>query len=114
MKARAILTAGMSSVEPAVSALLLATEIAQPVRWIEFPASILLFATIPDDPESGAFHVFDRMTRTWLWIDFEDAQYGGYTIRDFFIHSVRPISKSPSCSPSPRLSGTWDQEGWCK
>jgi hypothetical protein len=83
MKAEPILSVGMSSVEAAVDALLAATENAQPERWIEFPASILLFVSVPDDPESGAFYVFDRRTRTWLWIDFEDTQYGGYTIGDF-------------------------------
>jgi len=83
MKAQPILAVGMSSVESAVSTLLAPTENAQPTRWIEFPASILLFATVPCDPESGAFYVFDRRTRSWLWIDFEDTQYGGYTIGDF-------------------------------
>ncbi|MGA7629956.1 MAG: hypothetical protein WCB11_04275 [Terriglobales bacterium] len=38
---------------------------------------------VPGDPESGAFHVLDRRTGTWLWIDFEGARDGGYTIADF-------------------------------
>jgi hypothetical protein len=33
--------------------------------------------------ESGAFSVLDRRAGTWLWIDFEDAKYGGHTIADF-------------------------------
>jgi hypothetical protein len=60
-----------------------ATENTQPVRWIEFPAAILLLLGVPNDLESGAFYVLDRKTGTWLWIDFEDEQYGGYTVSDF-------------------------------
>jgi hypothetical protein len=83
MKAQPILTAGTSSVDSAVSALLAAAENAQPARWVEFPSSILLFATVPGDPDSGAFYVFDRKTGIWFWVDFEDEQYGGYTVSDF-------------------------------
>ena len=30
------------------------------VRWIELPASVLLFLLVPGDPESGAVYVRDR------------------------------------------------------
>jgi hypothetical protein len=83
MKAQPILTVGASSIDPAVGALVAAAENAQPARWIEFPASILLFLAVPDDPESGAFYVLDRRSRTWFWIDFDDARYGGYGVGDF-------------------------------
>jgi hypothetical protein len=83
MKAQPILAVETSSIDPAVAALLAITENAQPVRWIEFPASVLLFVSVQDDPESGAFYVFDRRTSTWFWIDFEDQQYGGYSVSDF-------------------------------
>jgi hypothetical protein len=83
MKAQPILAVPTVSIEPAVAALLAITENAQPVRWIEFPASILLFVSIQGDPESGAFYVFDRKISTWFWIDFDDQQYGGYSISDF-------------------------------
>jgi hypothetical protein len=43
----------------------------------------LLFASVQGDPESGAFYVFDRRTSTWFWIDFDDQQYGGYSVCDF-------------------------------
>jgi hypothetical protein len=29
------------------------------------------------------FYVFDRKTSTWFWIDFDDQQYGGYSVNDF-------------------------------
>ena len=48
------------------------------VRWIEFPALVLLFLLVPGDPESGAVYVLDRKKRTWYAVDFEDEQFGGY------------------------------------
>ena len=83
MKAQPILTLENASPDPAIAALVTITENAQPVRWIEFPASILLFASVQGDPESGAFYVLDRRTSTWFWIDFDDLKYGGYSLNDF-------------------------------
>ena len=50
------------------------------VRWIEFPNSLLLFLLVPGDPESGAVNVLDRKKGTWYSVDFEDEQFGGYSI----------------------------------
>ena len=83
MKTLPILTVAMAATDPAIAALLAITENAQPVRWIEFPTSILLLVSVQADPESGAFYVFDRRTSTWFWIDFDDQQYGGYSTGDF-------------------------------
>ena len=84
MKAEPIIRVTLASlIGDAVDALIAATEKAQVVRWIEFPAAILLFVVVPGDSQSGAFYVFDRRTNTWLWLDFEDDQYGGYSISDF-------------------------------
>ena len=83
MKAQPILKLENSSPEAAITALVAITENAQPVRWIEFPASILWFASVQGDPESGAFYVFDRKACSWFWIDFDDQQYGGYSVSDF-------------------------------
>jgi hypothetical protein len=33
--------------------------------------------------QSGAFYVLDRRSNTWLWLDFEDDHYGGYSTSDF-------------------------------
>lgn len=94
MKARPILTLESSSPDPAIAALVAITENAQPVRRIEFPASILLFIAIQGDPESGALYVFDRRACTWFWIDFDDLQYGGYSLSDFdlLIHEYDILS----------------------
>jgi hypothetical protein len=71
------------SVGEALTALSEATEGAVPMRWIEFPASVLVFAAVNGNPGSGAFYVLDRRTGTWLWVDFDDEQYSGYEVRDF-------------------------------
>jgi len=83
LRAEPILRVGGGSVEQAVEILVTATNDAQPVRWIEFPAAVLLLVTVPGDPDSGALYVLDRKTRIWLWIDFEDEQYSGYSTGDF-------------------------------
>lgn len=83
MKTQPLLAVATASTDPAIAALLALTEDAQPIRWIEFPASVLLFVSVQGDPESGALYVFDRRTSTWFWIDFEDQQYGGYSTSDF-------------------------------
>ena len=83
MKAQPVLAVPTVSSEPAVAALLAITENAQPVRWIEFPTSLLLLVSVQGDPESGAFYVLDRKAGTWFWIDFDDQQYGGYSTSDF-------------------------------
>jgi len=83
MKAQPMLAIGTSSIDAAVAALLAITDDAHPVRWIEFRSAILLFVTVQGDSESGAFYVLDRRTGTWLWIDFDDQQYGGYSTSDF-------------------------------
>lgn len=83
MKTQPILTVATASADTAIAALLVITENAQPVRWIEFPTSILLLVSVQGDPESGAFYLFDRRAGTWFWIDFDDQQYGGYSTSDF-------------------------------
>lgn len=67
----------------AVAALLQITEQADIVRWIEFPAALLLLLLAPGDPESGAIYLLDRAKGTWYAIDFADEQYGGYSASQF-------------------------------
>lgn len=63
-----------------VDALLQATEQPEIVRWIEFPASLLLFLLVPGDSASGAVYILNRKRGTWYAIDFEDEQFGGYSV----------------------------------
>ena len=64
----------------AVTALIKVAENVEIVRWIELPASVLLFLLVPGDPESGAAYVLDRKNGTWYSLDFEDEQFGGYSV----------------------------------
>ena len=66
--------------QTAVAALIKVTENVEIVRWIELPASVLLFLLVPGDPESGAVYVLDRKNGTWYAVDFEDEQFGGYSV----------------------------------
>jgi len=67
----------------AVITLTKATDETQAVPWMEFPAAVLLFVIVTGDPQSGAVYILERKTGTWFWVDFEDEQYGGYSISDF-------------------------------
>ena len=64
----------------AVAALTKVAENVEIVRWIELPASVLLFLLVPGDPDSGAVYVLDRKKGTWYAVDFEDEEFGGYSV----------------------------------
>ena len=69
-----------ADLQSAIAALVKITETVETVRWIEFPASVLLFLLVPGDPDSGAVYVLDRKKGTWYAVDFEDEQFGGYSV----------------------------------
>ena len=69
-----------ADLQTSVAALTKVTESIEVVRWIEFSNSLLLFLLVPGDPESGAVYVLDRKKGTWYSVDFEDEQFGGYSI----------------------------------
>jgi len=45
-------------------------------KWVQF-------LVVAGDPESGAFYVYDRRSKVWYWIDFDDDKFGGYAVDDF-------------------------------
>ena len=69
-----------ADLQTAIATLIKVAENVEIVRWIEFPASVLLFLLVPGDPDSGAVYVLDRKTGTWYAVDFEDEQFGGYSV----------------------------------
>jgi hypothetical protein len=71
------------SIERAVAKLLDVTEHPAIAKWVQFPKALLLFLLVPGDPESGAFYVYDRRTKVWFWVDFDDEKFGGYNLSDF-------------------------------
>ena len=69
-----------ADLQSAMAALVKLTETVEIVRWIELPASVLLFLLVPGDPDSGAVYVLDRKNGIWYSVDFEDEQFGGYSV----------------------------------
>jgi len=69
-----------ADLQTAMAALVKVTETVEIVRWIEFPASVLLFLLVPGDPDSGTVYVLDRKKGIWYAVDFEDEQFGGYSV----------------------------------
>lgn len=67
----------------AVETLMKITEDPEIVRWIEFPNSVLLFQLARADPNSGSIYLLDRKKGTWYALDFEDEQFGGYSLAQF-------------------------------
>jgi hypothetical protein len=80
MMATPILEVGARTDLQAAITSLRAVEQAEIVRWIEFPASVLMFLLVPGDAVSGAVYVLDRKTGTWYAVDFDDEQFGGYSV----------------------------------
>ena len=50
--------------ETSIATLIKVAENVEIVRWIELPASVLLFLLVPGDPDSGAVYVLDRKKGT--------------------------------------------------
>lgn len=69
--------------QTAIATLLKVAENVEIVRWIELPASVLLFLLVPGDPDSGAIYVLDRKKGIWYSVDFDDQQFGGYSVSQF-------------------------------
>jgi len=72
-----------NSSDGAVARLLDVTDHPKIEKWVQFPRALFVFLLVPSDPESGAFYVYDRRSRVWFWVDFDDDKFGGYTITDF-------------------------------
>jgi hypothetical protein len=71
------------SVDGAVARLLDVAEHPTIAKWMQLPKALFVFLMVPGDPESGAFYVYNRVSRVWLWVDFDDERFGGYTVGDF-------------------------------
>jgi hypothetical protein len=72
-----------ADLQVAITTLLRAADQPEIARWIEFPTLVLLCLFVPGDPESGAAYVLNRKKGTWCMVDFEDEQFGGYSISQF-------------------------------
>lgn len=83
MTAEVVLTVGpRCDLVAAVRSLVEIAEQVKVTKWIEFPDSLLVFVMVPGDTTSGTVYVLDRKPGVWYWVDFEDSQYGGYSLAD--------------------------------
>ena len=75
----------LETVEEAVAKLLEFAEYPKILRWFQFPTALIVFAAHPESHDSGAVYVYDRKQCVWLWVDFNDQNYGGYSPLEFDI-----------------------------
>jgi len=72
---------------------------AQIVRWVQFPAGALFFVLVPGDPKSGALYVFDRRNGVFYSVDFNDQNWGGYSLAEYEVleltHRVSRFAQRP-------------------
>ena len=43
----------------------------------------MVFVAHADSPDSGAVYVDDWKRRVWLWVNFNEQNYGGYSPSEF-------------------------------
>jgi hypothetical protein len=53
-------------------------------QWLDFAKGALLFVTVPNDPESGAFYIYDRTKAVFYWLALPlEGQFGGFRGDEF-------------------------------
>jgi hypothetical protein len=72
-----------ATVDEAVAKLLQFADSPRIVRWFQFPTALVVFLAHDDAPDCGAIYVYDRKRCVWLWVDFDDRNYGGYSPSQF-------------------------------
>ena len=72
---------------------------AQIIRWVQFPAGALFFVLVPGDPKSGALYVFDRRKGVFYSVDFNDQNWGGYSLAEYEVlertHRISRFAQRP-------------------
>ncbi len=74
-------------------------------RWIQFPTAVVVLLAHPDARDCGAIYVYDRKRCVWLWVDFNDRNYGGYSPAEFDVlinqcHFLRLVESPSLLSPA--------------
>jgi len=72
-----------ATVDEAVAKLLEYAEFPKIIRWFQFPTALVVFVAHDDAPDCGAVYVYDRKRCSWVWVDFEDRNYVGYSPSQF-------------------------------
>ena len=52
-------------------------------RWIQMPAGVLLFVTVPGDPKSGACYLYERRPGLFHCLEVPDEKNGQLSTEDF-------------------------------
>jgi len=89
----------------AAARLLQFAEFPRVLRWIQFPTAVVVFLAHPDALDCGAIYVYDRKRCVWLWVDFNDRNYGGYSPAEFDVlvnqcHFLRLVESPKLLSPA--------------
>ena len=76
-------------------------------RWIQFPTAVVVLLAHSDALDCGAIYVYDRKRCVWLWVDFNDRNYGGYSPAEFDVlvnqcHFLRLVESPNLLSPTNR------------
>jgi hypothetical protein len=95
----------METPEQAAAKLLEFAEYPQIFRWYQFPTALVLLVAHADSLDCGAVYVYDRKKCVWLWVDFNDQNYGGYSPLEFDVlieqcHFFK-LAESPGLLTSP-------------
>jgi hypothetical protein len=95
----------METPDQAAARLLEFADYPQILRWFQFPTALVVFLAHTDSPDSGAVYVYDRKRCVWLWVDFNDQNYGGYSPSEFDVlieqcHFFK-LAESPALLTSP-------------
>jgi len=95
----------LETVDEAVAKLLEFAEYPKIFRWFQFPKALVVFVAHVDSPDYGAVYVYDRKQCVWLWVDFNDQNYGGYSPSEFDVlieqcHFFK-LAESPALLTSP-------------
>jgi len=73
----------LQTLDQAAAKLLEFAEYPQILRWFQFPTALVVFVAHSDSPDSGAVYLYDRKSCVWLWVDFKDQNWGGYSLSEF-------------------------------
>jgi hypothetical protein len=93
------------TLDEAVTKLLEFADYPKVLRWFQFPTALVVFLAHDNALDCGAIYVYDREQCVWLWIDFDDSNYGGYSSSEFDVlinqcHFLRLVESPDLLSPS--------------
>jgi hypothetical protein len=95
----------METADQALAKLLEFTEYPQILRWYQFPTALVILVAHADCLDCGVVYVYDRKKCVWIWVDFIDQNYGGYSPSEFDVlieqcHFFK-LAESPALLTSP-------------